>query len=112
MPEPVQRGVTTFRQDRVAPMTRASARICSASVSFGLPLASAISRPARFRLGKACGCPNAVLRRDGEEAARSEQLEWVFTVVLLGMTDPSSGAHHLDVARHGMADVARAVFVA
>jgi hypothetical protein len=30
---------------------------------------------------------------------------------MLGMTDPSSGTHHLDVARDRVADIARAVFV-
>ena len=32
-------------------------------------------------------------------------------MIVLGMADPGSRAHHLDVARHGAADIAGAIFV-
>ena len=40
-----------------------------------------------------------------------EQLEGGLTTIAFGMTDPCPGAHDLNVARHGAADVACAVLV-
>ena len=51
--------------------------------------------------------PAAVVRQQPD----LEELEKVFVAIVFGMTDSRSSAHDLDVAGHGPADIAGAVFV-
>jgi len=51
--------------------------------------------------------PAAVARKQPD----LEELEGAFVAIVLGMTDPGSSAHDLDVASHGPADIAGAVFM-
>ena len=103
--------MTVVPAKRVAPRTRASARICNASrvLRVSTRERDQATRPIGFR--EAAAVP---ARRSTALTRKQPDLEDFQRIILgiaLGMADPRSRAHHLDVSREDVSDVAGTVFM-
>jgi len=64
-----------------------------------------------IRFGKFAAVPARLPAAVARKQPDLEELEGVFVAIVLGMTDPGSSTHDLDVAGHGPPDIAGAIFV-